>query len=422
MFVDQVKIKVTSGAGGNGIVSYRREKYIEFGGPAGGSGGNGGDVIFEGQEGLSTLLDFRYNRHIKGNTGEKGMSKGMNGRNAAHTIIKVPVGTTIYDDDENKVIGDITKHGEQVVVCRGGRGGRGNIAFATSKNPCPAICEKGEPGQERNVRVELKVLADCGLVGFPSVGKSTLISAISNARPKIAAYHFTTLVPNLGVVGVKDGRSFVVADLPGLIEGANQGLGLGLQFLRHIERCRVIIHVIDMSGSEGRDPYEDYVIINKELEAYRYDLLKRPQVIVANKMDLPQSKENLEIFKEKTGLEVIEISAFTHQGLDELLYKVADLLDVTPCFKIYEDDDYVMEYKFEPGEVDFEINLVDGIYEITGAGLRRLFEMTDFSSYEATRRFGRQLRAMGVDEKLRELGVKNNDIVRIFEYEFEFID
>lgn len=422
MFVDEVKIKVTSGAGGNGIISYRREKYVEFGGPWGGSGGNGGDIVFVGEEGISTLLDFRYNRHIKGEPGEKGMSKGMDGKNALNTYIKVPLGSTVYDNDLNKVIGDITEHGQELIVAKGGRGGRGNVAFATHKNPAPAICEKGEAGVEKNIRIELKVLADCGLVGFPSVGKSTLIAAVSNARPKIAAYHFTTLVPNLGVVGVPDGRSFVIADLPGLIEGANQGLGLGLQFLRHIERCRVIVHVIDMSGSEGRDPYNDYLVINKELESYKYDLLKRPQIIVANKMDLPNAEKNLEEFKKHVDVEVLPISAYTKEGLTPLLYKIRDLLDVTKDFPLYEEEDYVMEYNFAPGEEKYKIELNNGVYDITGAGLKRLFEMTDFTSYEATRRFARQLRTMGIDAELRKLGVKNGDIVRIFDYEFEFID
>lgn len=424
MFVDEVKIKVTSGSGGNGIISYRREKYVEFGGPWGGSGGHGGDIIFVGDEGMSTLLDFRYNRHIKGQAGEKGMSKGMNGKNAPNTYIRVPVGSTVFDDDLGKVIGDITEHNQELIVAKGGRGGRGNCALATHKNPAPAVCEKGEPGREKNIRIELKVLADCGLVGFPSVGKSTLISSVTNSRPKIAEYHFTTLQPNLGVVGVPDGRSFVIADLPGLIEGASQGLGLGLEFLRHIERCRVIVHVIDMASTEGRDPYNDYVVINKELESYKFDLLKRPMIVVANKMDLEGASENLEKFKKQIGenVEIFPISAYTKEGLTPLLYKIRDLLDVTPDFKMYDEDDYVVEYTFTPDEVKYTIDLVDGVYQITGAGLKRLFEMTDFSSYEATRRFARQLKMMGIDDELRRLGVKSGDVVRIFDYEFEFID
>lgn len=423
MFVDSVKVKVTSGAGGNGIISYRREKYVEMGGPWGGTGGNGGDIIFVGDEGMSTLLDFRYNRIIKGNPGERGMTKGMNGKNASHTYIKVPLGSTIYDDEANKVIGDITMHKQELVVCKGGRGGRGNIAFATHKNPCPALCEKGEPGIEKSIRIELKVLADCGLVGFPSVGKSTFISCVSNSRPKIADYHFTTLNPNLGVVGLKDGRSFVVADLPGLIEGASQGLGLGLEFLRHIERCRVIVHVIDMGSVEGRDPYNDYLVINNELASYKCDLLKRPQIIIANKMDVENASKNLEEFKKKLPDALIyPVSCYTKEGLEPVLYKIRDILDVTPNFELYSEDDYLIEYNFTPEEEKFTIEKIDGVYNVTGIALQHIFERTDFTSYEATTRFARQLKFMGIDEELRRLGVQNGDTVRIFSYEFEFID
>lgn len=426
MFVDEVKVNVIGGRGGNGLVAFRREKYVEFGGPAGGTGGKGGDIIFEGDEGLSTLLDLRYNKIIKADFGENGRSKGMNGANASDTIIRVPVGTTIYDDNKNTIIGDITLNKQRVIVAHGGRGGRGNIAFATSRNPAPSICEKGEEGENKLIRVELHVLADVGLVGFPSVGKSTLISVISAARPKIAAYHFTTLVPNLGMVSTKDGRSFVVADLPGLIEGASQGAGLGFQFLRHIERCRVILHVIDMSGSEGRNPFEDYKIILNELKEYKYHLLERPFVIAANKMDLPGAQENLEQFRKLVGdeVEIFPISGYTNQGVDKLLLRIADILAVTKEFDLYDeyDKETYLEYRFEKGEDFFHIDLDNGVYVVTGEPLRKLFEMTDFNHDEAVRRFARQLRSYGVDEALRSRGVKNGDIVRIFDYEFEFID
>ena len=269
MFVDQIEIEVTAGRGGDGIVAYRREYCVEKGGPFGGNGGNGGSIIFVGESGLNTLLDFRYMRHIEGNDGEKGRTKGAYGACAKDTYVKVPLGTVIYDSETGKVLADIHNHKEEAIICKGGRGGRGNMAFANGTNKCPDWAEKGEPGEHHKLRLELKVLADCGLVGFPSVGKSTLISAVSAAKPKIASYHFTTLVPNLGMVSVGDGRSFVMADLPGLIEGASQGLGLGFQFLRHIERCRVIVHVVDIAKSEGRDPYEDYLKIRKELEEYQ---------------------------------------------------------------------------------------------------------------------------------------------------------
>lgn len=425
MFVDLAKMEVEAGKGGDGIVAYRRELKVERGGPFGGSGGKGGSVIFKGNEGLSTLLDLRYNKHIEGNPGEKGKNKGQTGANANNTYIMVPVGTTIYDDTTNKVIGDITEHNQEVVVCKGGRGGRGNMAFATGIMKCPDFCEKGEPGEKRKVRCELRVLADCGLVGFPSVGKSTLIAAVSQARPKIASYHFTTLVPNLGMVRVNDGRDFVMADLPGIIEGAHQGAGLGLQFLRHIERCRVIVHIVDMAATDGRDPYEDYCIINNELKEYKMNLSKRPMIVVANKMDQPVALENLKKFKEKVNEDVICISAFTKDNLDELLYKIADILDNTDTFSLFEDDeeDIIVEYGFEEKEKFFTIEkLNDGTFNVTGEGLKRLFEMTDFESDTGRARFARQLRTYGVDDELRRLGVKNGDIVCIFNFEFEFID
>jgi GTP-binding protein len=428
MFIDLVKIKVSSGKGGDGIVAFRREKYVPMGGPSGGDGGKGGDVVFIGDEGLSTLIDLKYNKILKAPEGERGKPKRMDGANGEDMLIRVPVGTTIYNDENNQVIGDITEHNQKVTICKGGRGGRGNVKFATSRNTAPEISEKGEPGVSRDIRVELKVLADVGLVGFPSVGKSTIISVISNARPKIADYHFTTLQPNLGVVRVSEGRSFVVADLPGLIEGASSGQGLGYQFLRHIERTRVILHVIDMSGMEGRDPYEDYVTINKELGSYNEDLLLRPQIIVANKMDLPGSEDNLTLFKEELNnpdMQIIPISAYTKDNLQELLYKTADLLEQTPRFDLYseKDMDEVVEYNFTPDEKLFDIHLADdNVYEITGKGLEKIFLMTDFSKDQSVKRFARQLRGLGVDDALREKGVRNGDTVRIFDYEFEFVD
>ena len=361
---------------------------------------------------------------MKGTPGEKGAHKGMTGANAPHTYVKVPVGTILFDEETGKVIGDITKHNQELVVCKGGRGGRGNMAFATGTLKCPDFCEKGEPGQKRKVRCELKVLADCGLVGFPSVGKSTLIAAVSKARPKIAAYHFTTLVPNLGMVEVPDGRSFVMADLPGIIEGAHQGAGLGLQFLRHIERCRVIVHIIDMASTDGRDPYNDYLVINQELESYKMNLTKRPQIVVANKMDVPAAKENLIEFKKKVDVPVIEISAYTQKNLMELLYKIADTLEVTEEFSLFEEDEELeVEYGLSEEEPFFTIEQQsDGVYNVTGTRLQRLFEMTDFDSDYGRMRFARQLRTYGLDDALRKLGVQNGDTVRIFDFEFEFID
>ncbi len=425
MFVDIAKMEVEAGKGGDGIVAYRRELKVERGGPFGGSGGKGASVIFKGSEGLSTLLDLRYNRILKAPAGEKGKNKGMTGANAEDAYVLVPVGTTIFDDETGKVIGDITKDGEEVIVAKGGRGGRGNMAFATGIMKCPDFAEKGEPGEARNIRCELRVLADCGLVGFPSVGKSSLITAVSRARPKIAAYHFTTLVPNLGMVRVDDGRDFVMADLPGIIEGASQGAGLGLEFLRHIERCKVIVHVIDMAAVDGRNPYEDYLAINKELEEYKMNLINRPMIIVANKMDLPEAKENLKKFKEKVNdKEIFEISALTRTNLDSLLYKIADTLDNTDSFSLFEEDELdVVYYGLKEEEEDFHIEIdKDGVYNVTGKKLEKLFAMTDFDSETARHRFARQLRTYGLDDKLRKLGVKNGDLVRLLDYEFEFIE
>ncbi len=425
MFVDQVKLEVHGGKGGNGIVAYRRELKIEYGGPFGGNGGRGGSIIFVGKEGLSTLLDLRYHKVMKGKNGENGKNKGMYGASAENTYVGVPIGTTIVDDDTNLVIGDICRHNQEVVVAFGGRGGRGNMSFASGTIKCPDFAEKGEPGQTRYVRCELKVLADCGLVGFPSVGKSTLISSVSKARPKIGAYHFTTLVPNLGMVEVNDGRSFVMADLPGIIENAHEGAGLGLAFLRHIERCRVIVHVIDMASTEGRDPYEDYCIINNELVSYKMNLSKRPQIIVANKMDVEGAEENLAKFKEKVDKEIFAVSALTKENLDLLLYKIADTLAVTEEFSLFEEDEKELSvnYTFTPEEKFFYIEKQDdNVYNVSGDKLYKLFLMTNFENDSSVNRFARQLRSFGIDDELRKLGVKNGDLVRIFDYEFEFID
>ncbi|EAE2029525.1 GTPase ObgE [Listeria monocytogenes] len=429
MFVDQVKIYVKAGNGGDGMVAFRREKFVPNGGPAGGDGGKGADVVFVVDEGLRTLVDFRFKRIFKAEHGEHGMSKSMHGRGAEDLVVKVPQGTIVKDIDTGEIIADLVAHGQRAVIAKAGRGGRGNKRFATPANPAPELSENGEPGQERNVQLELKVLADVGLVGFPSVGKSTLLSVVSAARPKIAAYHFTTIVPNLGMVDAGDGRSFVMADLPGLIEGASQGVGLGHQFLRHIERTRVIVHVIDMSGSEGRVPYEDYMAINNELEQYNLRLMERPQIIVANKMDMPDAEENLNEFKTKIAedIPVFPISAVTKTGLRELLLAIADKLETTPEFPLneileQEDEDTVL-YKYVAEEPDFEISREpDGTFVLSGAKIERLFTMTNFERDASISRFARQLRAMGVDEALRKRGAKDGDIVRLLNYEFEFMD
>ncbi len=423
MFIDSVKIYLKAGNGGNGIVSWHREKYIVKGGPDGGRGGNGGSIIFVGESGLTTLLDFHYKRKITAPNGQNGMKSNMYGAKGEDVIVKVPLGTIVTNLDTGKVIADITKHNQEVVIAKGGRGGRGNSFFANARHTTPDFCEKGEPGMEFNCGLELKVLADVGLVGFPSVGKSTLISVISAAKPKIADYHFTTLNPNLGVVGVPDGRSFVVADLPGLIEGAHLGMGLGIQFLKHIERTRVIVHVIDMSSAEGRDPVDDYNKINLELESYNPDLLKRPQIIVANKMDLPGASENLEEFKKQLNVDVIPISAFTKDNLNELIYKVADKLAEVKLIPDPIIETEVVEYKFKEEQEPFTLILCDdGVYNVVGPMIKKLFDKTDFNNDPSIRRFAKQIRDLGVDAALREKGVQNGDTVRILDYEFEFYD
>ncbi|GAB6745284.1 GTPase ObgE [Streptococcus uberis] len=436
MFLDTAKISVQAGRGGDGMVAFRREKYVPNGGPWGGDGGKGGSVIFKVDEGLRTLMDFRYNRKFRAKAGEKGMTKGMHGRGSEDLIVLVPQGTTVKDAETGKVITDLIENGQEYVIAKGGRGGRGNIRFATPRNPAPEIAENGEPGEERELELELKILADVGLVGFPSVGKSTLLSVVSAAKPKIGAYHFTTIVPNLGMVRTKSGDSFAMADLPGLIEGASQGVGLGTQFLRHIERTRVILHVIDMSASEGRDPYEDYVSINNELETYNLRLLERPQIIVANKMDMPEAEEHLAAFKEKLAAEydefddmpqIFPVSTLAKQGLDSLLDATANLLASTDEFLLYDESDYQVEdevyYGFSEEEKAFEITRDDDAsWVLSGEKLERLFVMTNMERDESIMKFARQLRGMGVDEALRERGAKDGDLVRIGNFEFEFVD
>lgn len=421
-FIDRVKIYVQAGTGGNGTVAFRREAHVPKGGPSGGDGGRGGSVIFVATNSLSTLLDLRYYREYKAQNGEKGHAKKMHGADADDLVIRVPVGTCVYDDDTGNIIADLTKDGQRAVIAKGGRGGRGNARFASSRNPAPKICENGEPGEKFNLRVELKLLADVGLVGFPSVGKSTLLSVVSKARPQIADYHFTTIVPNLGVVQVKDGRSFVMADLPGLIEGASQGKGLGHQFLRHIERCRVIVHIIDMSGSEGRDPYEDYVTINKELGEYEYRLLERPQIIVANKMDGDEAEENLKKFKEKLGdQKVFPIIAAIHEGIDAVLYAVADALETAPDFFNQEEEQESVLYTYKEEEKPFTIhNKGNGVWEVTGKKVERLVQMASFTTDDGFQRFALQIRNMGIDDALREAGCEDGDTVRLYDFEFEF--
>ena len=424
MFVDEVEIKVEAGDGGDGCTAFRREKYIEMGGPYGGNGGRGADIIFKVDEGLHTLLDLRYQKTIKGQKGENGRGKNQHGAGAENLIVKVPQGTVVTDLDTGFIIADLSKKDQQEVIAKGGRGGRGNTAFKTQTNTAPDYSEKGEEGEKKTLKVEVKMLADVGLVGLPSVGKSTIISMISRSKPKIAAYHFTTLTPNLGVVRASEGRSYVVADLPGLIEGASQGEGLGDKFLRHIERTRVIAHVIDMSGSEMRDPYEDYILINKELKEFNEKLLEKPQIVIANKMDIPGAQENLEEFKKKVDVEIYEISAATNQGLDKVINRLADLLDEIPSNPLYDEsqiESHVL-YKFKKEEPFTIRREDDGTWVIEGKEVERIFKMTKFSSEEAVYRFSKKLRRMGIDDRLQELGAEEGDQVRILDFYFDYKD
>ena len=422
MFVDEVNIKVVAGRGGDGCTAFRREKYVELGGPFGGNGGRGSNIIFKVDEGLRTLIDLRYNKIIKGNRGANGEGKNKNGKSAKDIIIKVPPGTLVRDNDTNLLICDLKKHNDEFIVAKGGRGGRGNTAFKTQNNPAPSFSEKGEPGEERYLKVELKLLADVGLVGMPSVGKSTILSKISRSKPKIAAYHFTTLVPNLGVVKTEDGRSFTVADLPGLIEGASLGEGLGDRFLKHIERTRVIVHVIDMSGYEGREPYDDYIKICKELEDFDKKLLSKESLIIANKMDMNGAKENLEKFKKLVpDKKIFEVSAINHVGFTPVLSYIADLLDHIAIKPLEDDDEYedYILYKYKKEE-PFTIEKEDNVFILKGKEIEKLFRMNKFNSDEAILKFAKKLTRMGVDEKLESMGAKQGDIVRILDFEFEF--
>ncbi len=425
MFVDTAKVEVKAGDGGNGMVAYRREKYVPLGGPAGGDGGRGGNVIFVVDEGLRTLMDFRYQRHFKAKNGENGRPKNQYGAHAEDLIVKVPPGTVVRDAFTNELIADLTQDGERAVIVKGGRGGRGNVHFANAKNKAPDMAEKGEPGEERTVVLELKLLADAGLVGFPSVGKSTLLSVVSAAEPKIAAYHFTTLSPYLGVVTLGEGRSFVLADLPGLIEGAHEGLGLGHEFLRHVERTRVLIHVIDMAATEERDPVQDYQVIQKELESYNPILLKRPQIIAANKMDMPEAEAHLREFQASyPELEVIPISAVTRSGVDELMSRVGYLLDTMPDEEPEPEEVSADEvvYTAKGQKIQFSIEMDQEVYVVVSDELDKLVQMTNFDQYDAVKRFQRILKRSGVDNALRERGAGNGDVIRVGDLEFDFVD
>lgn len=416
MFVDEVTVKLIAGKGGDGCTSFRREKFVEMGGPNGGNGGKGADIIFTTDKSLKTLIDLKVQKTVKADKGVNGKGRDQNGANAEDVIIKVPEGTVVTNLETNEVICDLISGSK--IIAHGGRGGRGNRSLATHDNPAPRMSELGAPGEELLVKCELKVLADVGLVGFPSAGKSTLLSVITNASPKIAAYHFTTLSPNLGVVKTY-GKEYIIADLPGLIEGASEGVGLGFKFLKHAMRTKVIAHIIDMSGENSFSPLESYETIYNELAKYNESLIKKPSVVIASKMDLPESKENLAKFKEKyPNLEVYPISSVYNEGLDALIKRLGEIVEesdnqapsITTTEKIY---------KYEE-EVPFEIHRENNIWVLTGPKIEELFKMTRFTEDESVMHFAYKLKKMGVDEKLEELGAKRGDEVKIMDYIFNF--
>ena len=422
MFIDRAKISIKAGDGGDGMSSFHREKFVAKGGPDGGDGAKGGDIVLVADRNMNTLLDFRYKKKFKAERGGKGEDNNKYGRKADNVVVKVPVGTLVFDDDSGDLLADLVEDGQYVVAARGGRGGRGNARFPNSVNRAPTFAEHGEPGEERKLRLELKLLADVGLVGYPSVGKSSIITMVSAARPDIAAYHFTTLTPVLGIVKIDDQTNFVMADIPGLIEGAHEGKGLGHDFLRHIERTRLIVHVLDVSGMEGRDPMEDYQKINRELAAYNERLSSRPQIIAANKMDLPDARTNypaIEAALKAEGREVFPISAATGEGLQALVQRIAEMLATLPKEDMIVAP--VIPAVADDGTPDFTIRRDDGgAFIVEGKNIERLVAMTRFHDEESLRRFQNILRRNGIDEALRNRGIKDGDTVRIREMEFEF--
>lgn len=418
MFVDQARIYVKGGDGGNGVVAFRREKYVPQGGPSGGDGGRGANVVFQAEQGLRTLMDFRYRRHYKGERGQHGQGKNMHGAGASDLVIKVPVGTVIKDAETGDVLADLVTHGQTFIGAKGGRGGRGNARFSSSTHRAPAFAEKGEPGADRWLILELKLLADVGLVGFPNAGKSTLIARVSAARPKIADYPFTTLVPNLGVVEVAPGETFVMADIPGLISGAHRGAGLGHEFLRHIERTRILVFVLDCSGLEEREPVQDYETLMQELRLYRPDLLERPRLIAANKIDAPGAEAIVNDLRNRIeDIEVFSISALTGEGVDELVKKVHLLLSQMPETPAATEEIVVTRFK---EEIPFTISKTNEAYEIRGDRIEKLVAMTNFDNDEALPRFQHIIEKMGINQALREKGIQNGDLVRILDLEFEY--
>lgn len=423
MFIDKARIFVKSGNGGNGAVSFRREKYVPAGGPDGGDGGNGASVIFEVDLGLRTLMDFKYQRKYVAEHGEDGSKKRKAGRNGEDLVLKVPPGTIIRDEATGLVIADLKEEGDRAVVAKGGRGGKGNQHFANAVRQAPAFARSGSDGVEKWVVLELKMIADVGLLGFPNVGKSTFLSVVTKAKPKIANYHFTTLTPNLGVVQTKFGDSFVLADIPGLIEGAAEGVGLGHDFLRHVERTKVLIHIVDISGLEGRDALEDFDKINDELKLYNEKLATRPQVVVANKMDILEDESIFEEFKnelEDRGYKVFKMSAATRQGVDDVIAYVSELLKEAEEIELVSEEEMFRPELDEQQDEGLQIDIEDGVYVVTGKSLRRIMYSVNFDDMESLQYFQKAMESQGVFDRLREMGIEDGDTVRIYEIEFEF--
>jgi len=423
MFKDSAKIYVKAGNGGNGMVAFHHEKFIAAGGPDGGDGGRGGDVIFEVDEGINTLIDFRFKKNFKAQPGEGGGTLKCSGKSGQDLIIKVPVGTIVKDETTGVILVDLVKPGQTCIIAKGGRGGKGNQHFATPTRQIPNFAKSGTPGEERSLILEMKMIADVGLIGFPNVGKSTILSMVSAAKPKIANYHFTTLVPNLGVVMVDQGKSFVLADIPGIIEGANEGVGLGHEFLKHIERTKLLVHVVDVSGVEGRNAIEDFETINSELEKYNALLATRPQIVVANKMDIPGAEENYALFKaelENRGYKVFSISAATNKGLKELMYSVADTLNTLPDTILLEESQDLEVVYTAKDEKPFEIHIEDGVYVVEGNWVKKVIGSTNMTDYDSLQYFQRALKKKGVISALEAMGIQEGDTVRILDTEFDY--
>ncbi|MFZ5352936.1 MAG: GTPase ObgE [Bacillota bacterium] len=425
MFVDVAKIFIKAGDGGNGRISFRREKYVPNGGPDGGDGGNGGDIVLAADDNLRTLMDFRYKRKHLAENGEQGGSNNSFGKSGEDMVIKVPVGTIIRDAETGLIIGDLKLPGSSIIAAKGGKGGKGNAQFATPTRQAPRFAQPGEKGEERWIELELKLLADVGLVGFPNVGKSTFLSIVTSARPKIANYHFTTLVPNLGVVDLGSGRSFVVADIPGLIEGAHAGVGLGHDFLRHVERTKVLIHIIDVSGTEGRDPYEDFIKINEELKLYNEKLASKPQIVVCNKMDLPDARDNYEKIKERLaahGFEVYAISAATMQGIEPLMNKVYNMLEQLKDIEEPVEEISELLYHKYTDEKPYNIRKENGVFIVEGKLVDQLLESVNLDDNDSIKYFQKVLRKRGIVDELKQMGVQDGDTVKMYDLEFEYFD